>query len=249
MSVDAAGNVSWGDAPLVINPWDEYAIEEALLLKEKYGGKITVIAMGPEEAREALKHAVAMGCDAAIRVWDEGFSGSDTLATSYILAQTVRKLGDVDLILLGRGTVDSDTGQVGPALARRLAYAPLMYTIRIAELDLDAKSLSVERLLEQGRELVSSSLPAVVGTVKDINEPRYPSFIGIRKAAKLEMPVWDAAEIGADASKVGEAGSGVIWPAVFAPPAREAEVEIIESDDVNTAAAILADKLIAEKVI
>jgi electron transfer flavoprotein beta subunit len=249
MSVDDAGNVSWGEAPLVINPWDEYAVEEALLLKDKHGGKITVIAVGPEEAREALKHAVAMGCDAAIRVWDESFVASDTLATSYILAQAIQKLGDADLVLLGRGSIDSDTSQVGPALARRLDFAPLMYTIKINELDFDAKTISVERLLEQGRQSVSSSLPAVVGTVKDINEPRYPSFIGIRKAAKMDMPVWDAAEIGADAGKVGAAGSGVTWPTIYAPPVREAEAEIIQADDVDQAAAILADKVIAEKVI
>lgn len=249
MTVDDAGNVSWGDAPLVINPWDEYAIEEAILLKDKHGGKVTVIAMGPEEAREALKHAVAMGCDAAIRVWDENFADSDTLATSYILAQAVQKMGDVDLVLLGRGTVDSDTGQVGPALAQRLGYAPLMYVSKVSEVDPDAKTISVERLLEQGRQSVSSSLPAVIGTVKEINEPRYPSFIGIRKAAKMEMPVWDAAEISADPDKVGAAGSGVVWPTVLAPPARESEVEIIEADDVNDAAAVLVDRLIAEKVV
>jgi electron transfer flavoprotein beta subunit len=205
--------------------------------------------MGPEEAREALKHAVAMGCDAAIRVWDESFAGSDTLATSYILAQAIQKLGDVDLVLLGRGTVDSDTSQVGPALAQRLGYAPLMFVNKVTEVDPGANSISVERLLEQGRQLVTSKLPAVIGTVKEINEPRYPSFIGIRKAAKMEMPVWDAAEINADAEKVGAAGSGVVWPTVFAPPARESEVEIIEADDVNEASAILADKLIAEKVV
>ncbi len=249
MTVDDAGNVSWGDAPLVINPWDEYAVEEAILLKDKHGGKVTVLAMGPEEAREALKHAVAMGCDAAIRVWDDSFAGSDTLATSYILAQAINRLGDVDLVMLGRGTVDSDTSQVGPALARRLDFAPLLYVSKVADVDPDAKTISVERLLEQGRELVSSRLPAVVGTVKEINEPRYPSFIGIRKAAKMEMPVWDGAEIDADAAKVGGAGSGVTWPTIFAPPVREAEAEIIEADDVTVAAAILADKLIAEKVI
>ena len=249
MTVDDEGNVSWGEAPLVINPWDEYAIEEAILLRDKHGGKVTVIAMGPEEAREALKHAVAMGCDAAIRIWDESFADSDTLATSYILAQAIQKLDDVDLVMLGRGTVDSDTGQVGPALAKRLGYAPLMYTSKITELDPDAKTISVERLLEQGRQMVSSSLPAVIGTVKEINEPRYPSFIGIRKAARLEMPVWDAAEIGADAGKVGAAGSGVVWPTIYAPPVRESECELIEADDVNAAAAILADKLIAEKVV
>jgi electron transfer flavoprotein beta subunit len=249
MSVDDAGNVSWGDAPLVINPWDEYAVEEAIQLKDAHGGQVTVIAVGPEEAREALKHAVAMGCDAAIRVWSEGFAESDTLATSYILSQAIKKLGDVDLVLVGRGTVDSDTSQVGPSLARWLGFAPLMYTSKVAEIDPDAGTISVERLLEQGRQLVSSSLPAVVGTVKEINEPRYPSFIGIRKAAKMDMPVWDAAEIGADADQVGTAGSGVIWPEIFAPPSREGEAEIIESEDVEQAAAILADKLIAEKVI
>lgn len=249
MSVDDMGNVSWGDAPLVINPWDEYAVEEAIRLKDKHGGKVTAIAMGPEEAREALKHAVAMGCDAAIRVWDEDFSGSDTLATSYVLAQTIKKLGDVDLVLIGRGTVDSDTGQIGPALAQRLGFAPLVYVSAIRQFDPDAKTLTVERLVEQGRELVSSSLPAVIGTVKEINEPRYPSFIGIRKAAKLEMPVWNAAEIDADADKVGTSGSGVTWPEIFAPPARDSEAEIIEADDVEAAVAILVEKLIAEKVI
>ena len=235
--------------PRVINPWDEYAIEEAILLKDKHGGQVTVIAMGPEEAREALKHAIAMGCDAAIRVWDDSYIGSDTLATSYILAQAIQKLGDVDLILLGRGTVDSDTSQVGPALAQRLGYAPLMYVSKVTEVDPGAKTISVERLVEQGRQLVSSSLPAVIGTVKEINEPRYPSFIGIRKAARMEMPVWSAAEIDADTTKVGASGSGVIWPSIFAPMARESEVEIIEADDVCEAATILADKLIAEKVV
>jgi electron transfer flavoprotein beta subunit len=249
MTVDDAGNVSWGDAPLVINPWDEYAVEEAILIRDEHGGKVTVIAMGPEDAREALKHAVAMGCDAAIRVWDDSFANSDTLATSYILAQAIRNLGDVDLVLLGRGTVDSDTSQVGPSLAQQLGYAPLMYISKIREVTPDANTISVERLLEQGRQIVSSSLPAVIGTVKEINEPRYPSFIGIRKAARMEMPVWDAAEIEVDPARVGAAGSGVIWPTVFAPPVRESEVEIIEADDPKQAAAILADKLIAEKVI
>ncbi len=249
MSVDAAGNVSWGDAPLVINPWDEYAVEEALLLKDKHGGKITVVAVGPEEAREALKHAVAMGCDAAIRVWDDSFAGSDTLATSYILAKTVEKLGDVDLVLLGRGSVDTDTSQVGPALARRLGFAPLMYVSKVTGVDPAARTITVERLVEQGRQAIASRIPAVIGTVKEINEPRYPSFIGIRKASKMDMPVWDAAEIGAEADKVGAAGSGVAWPTVFALPVRESEAEIIQADDVKTAAAILADKLIAEKVI
>jgi len=249
MSVDDAGNVSWGEASLIINPWDEYAVEEALLLRDQHGGQVTVMAVGPQEAQEAIKHAVAMGCDAAIRVWDESFAGSDTLATSYILAQAIKKLADVDLVLLGRGTVDSDTWQVGPALAQRLGYASLMYTCKIEHIDPTARTISVERLLEQGRQKVSSRLPAVVGTVKDINEPRYPSFRGIRKAAKLETTVWDASALGVDPDQVGTTGSGVIWPSIYAPPTRESEAEIIKADDIQQAAAILVDKLIAEKVI
>ncbi len=249
MSVDDAGNVSWGDSPLVINPWDEYAVEEALLLRDQHGGKVTVISVGPEEAREALKHAVAMGCNEAIRVWDEGVEGSDTLATSYALAKAVEKLGDVDLILLGKSTIDSDTAQVGPALARRLGFAPLMVVAKIAECDPDGQTITVERLLEQGRQVVQSELPAVVGTVKEINEPRYPSFMGIRKAAKMDYPVWSLADVDGEADKVGQSGSGVRWPEIMPPPAREGECEIVEAETVKEAAAILADKVIAEKVI
>jgi electron transfer flavoprotein beta subunit len=124
-----------------------------------------------------------------------------------------------------------------------------MYVSKVTGVDPAARTITVERLVEQGRQAIASRIPAVIGTVKEINEPRYPSFIGIRKASKMDMPVWDAAEIGAEADKVGAAGSGVAWPTVFALPVRESEAEIIQADDVKTAAAILADKLIAEKVI
>jgi electron transfer flavoprotein beta subunit len=249
MSVDEAGNVSWGESPLIINPWDEYAVEEALLLRDQHGGKVTVLSVGPEEALEALKHAIAMGCDEAVRVWDDGCAGSDTLATSYVLAKAIEKMGDVDLILLGKSAIDAQTGQVGTAVARRLGMPSLMYVIKIAVLDPDGKAITVERLLEEGRQVVSAPLPAVVGTTKGINEPRYTSFIGIRKAAKMEYPTWTLADVGAEADKVGAAGSGVRWPGVLAPPAREGEAEIIEAGTVEEAAAALVDKLLAEKVV
>jgi len=249
MSVNEAGNVSWGESPLIINPWDEYAVEEALLLRDKHGGKITVISVGPEEALEALKHAIAMGCDEAVRVWDESCAGSDTLATSYVLAKTIDKMGDVDLVLLGKSAIDAETWQVGAAVAKRLSVPSLMYVIKIAGLDPDEKTITVERLLEEGRQVVSASLPAVVGTTKGINEPRYTSFIGIRKAAKMEYPLWSLSDVGAEADKVGAAGSAVRWPEVSAPPVREGEAEIIEADTVEGAAAVLVDKLLAEKVI
>jgi electron transfer flavoprotein beta subunit len=249
MSVGEAGNVSWGESPLIINPWDEYAVEEALTLRDEHGGKVTVISVGPEEAEEALKHAVAMGCDEAVRVWDEACIGSDTLATSYALARAIERMDDVDLILSGKSAIDAETWQTAAALAHRLGWPSLMYVIRIAELDPGEGTLTVERLLEEGRQVVSAPLPAVVGTTKGINEPRYTSFIGIRKAAKMEYPVWTLADIGAEVDRVGATGSGVRWPQVFAPPVHEGEAKIIEGETVEEQARALVERLLAEKVI
>jgi electron transfer flavoprotein beta subunit len=249
MSVDAEGHVSWGDSPLIINPWDEYAVEEALLLRDEHDGTVTVISMGPEKAEEALKHAVAMGADEAIRIWDDACAESDTLATSYVLARAIETIGDADLVLFGKSAIDAETWQTGVAVATRLDVPSLMYTIKIAALDPDERTITVERLLEQGRQVVEAPLPAVVGTTKGINEPRYTSFMGIRKAAKMTYPVWTLEDIGADASRVGAGGSGVRWPHVFGPPVREGEAEIIEGETIAEKAEILVDKLLADKVI
>ena len=249
LAVDDAGKVSWGDSPIIINPWDEYAVEEALLIKEKAGGepKVTVISMGGEGALEALKHAIAMGCDEAIRIWEDSFAEADTLATSYVLAKAIEKMGDVDLVMFGKSAIDSQTGQVTVATARQLGFAPLTNVIKISELDPDGKSITVEQLLEQGRQIVQASLPAVIGTTKGIKEPRYPSFMGIRKATQAEYPNWSGADIGAEPDKAGS--SGVQWANVSAPPAREGSAEMISADSVDEAAKILVDKLLAEKVI
>jgi electron transfer flavoprotein beta subunit len=242
------GHVSWGDASLVVNPWDEYAIEEAIRLKEKHGGKATAISMGPESAKEALKTCIAMGCDEGVLISDPALKGSDALATSYTLAKAVEKMGDVDVVLFGRQAIDGDTSLVPLGVARRLGWPPLTYTSKIAELDPAARTIKAERLLEQGKQIVTSKLPAVVGTVKDINEPRYPSFMGIRKAAKAPIPTWTAADLGCDPAKIGVAGSAMRWPKVYPPPAREGAVELVEGTPEEIAAK-LADKLIADKVI
>ncbi len=251
LSVDEAGNVSWGDSPIIINPWDEYAVEEALLIKERIGGdvQITVVSMGPESALEALKHAIAMGCDKAIRLWDDSFAGADTLSTSYVLARAIEKMGDVSLVLFGRSAIDSQTGQVAMQVGRRLGFVPLTNVIKIAELDPEGGSITVERLLEEGRQVLQAPLPAVVGTTKGINEPRYPSFMGIRKATRAEYPVWDTAALEVEPERVGTAGIGVRWERIFAPPAREGTAEIIEAETVEETARLLVEKLRAEKVI
>ncbi|MFN8596802.1 MAG: electron transfer flavoprotein subunit beta/FixA family protein [Anaerolineae bacterium] len=249
LKVDEQSNVSWGDAPLVINPWDEYAIEEAIRLKEKFGGKVTVLSVGPEQAKEALKQAVAMGCDDAQLISDPIFDGSDALATTHILAQAIKKLGDVDVVVFGKQAIDGDTGLVPAGVARRLGWPLLSYVAKIDELDAAAKSLKVTRLLEQGRQGVASKLPAVISVVKEINEPRYPSFMNIRKASKLAIPTLNAAAIGADADKVGRAHAATQWVKTFPLPARTGNVEIISGDSPQAIAAALADKLMAEKVI
>jgi electron transfer flavoprotein beta subunit len=242
------GTVTWGDSGLVVNPWDEYAIEEAIRLKEKYGGKTSAISMGPESAKEALKTCLAMGCDEAFLISDPAFKGSDALATSYVLAMAIEKFGDVDVVLFGKQAIDGDTGLVPVAVARRLGWPPLTYTIKIAEIDVTARTIKAERLLEEGKQVVTSRLPAVVGTVKDINEPRYPSFMGIRKAAKATIATWSAADLGCDASKIGASGSTMKWPQVNPLPARQGTVEMIDGTPEEIASR-LADKLLADKVI
>lgn len=239
------GKVNWGDAPLVMNPWDEFAVEEALRLKEAHGGEVTAISLGPEAATEALKQALAMGCDSAILVSDPSFAGLDSLQVSKVLTAAVQKISEVDLLFFGRASVDSDTGITGSQVARRLGWPALTLVASISAIDPDAKTIAVERLLDEGRQQVSGPLPAVISVVKEINEPRYPSFMGIRKASKAEIPVWSAADIGlSEALK-----SAVTWPEVYAPPKVETTCELIEAGSAEEIAQKLVDRLVEEKVI
>jgi electron transfer flavoprotein beta subunit len=248
VTVDANGVVSWGDAKMVLNPWDEYAVEEAILLKENHSGTATVLCMGPEEHKEALKESVARGCDDARLLWDDHMAGADTLATATALAAALQKMGDVDIAVFGKQAIDGDTGQVAASVARKLGWPQLTYVFKVREINLDARTIVVERLLEEGRQVVQSRLPAVVSVVKDINEPRYPSFLGIRKASKLEIPVWTSADLGLDVGKIGASGSAVRWPEIANLPPRGGQVEFIEGTPEEQARA-LVDKLLAEKVI
>jgi len=245
------GRVSWDDPggkPNVLNPWDEYAVEETIRLQEAHGGEAIALTVGPESSQEALKTCIAMGCTEAILVSDEAFEGGDTLGTARVLAAAVQKLGDVHLAVFGRQAIDGDTGQTTVQTASKLGWTPLTFVSRIAELDPEAGTVTVERLVEEGREIVSAKLPAMISVVKEINEPRYASFMGIRKANRAEIPVWSAADLEIDGG-VGAAASKVDWSELYALPARDSEVEIIEADTVEEQARILADRLFEEKVI
>jgi electron transfer flavoprotein beta subunit len=243
VEVGKDGNVTWGDAATVVNPWDEYALEEAILQAKNGGGKSTVIAIGPEMHNEALKHSLAMGLDAAIRVWDAPLEGADSLAYATAAAGAVKKLGDVDLVICGKESVDVGTDQHIYQTARKLGWTMLSYVSKILAVDYNAKTIKVERLLEQGKQIVTSKLPAVISVMKDINEPRYPSFIGIRKASKAVIPVWSLADLGATLPAAQSRTAKFMNL-----PTREGQVEMIEGTPEEQAAK-LVERLLEEKVL
>ena len=197
----------------IINPFDENAVEAALELREAHGGKVTVISMGPPQAEESLRQALAMGADEAILLTDAASRGSDTLATSYTLAQMVRKLGDCDLILCGKQAIDGDTGQVGPGLAERLGISQITFAIGVAISD---GELRARRVLDDFFEVVEVKLPAVVTVVKQINEPRHPSMRNVLRAKRAEIAKWSLEDLDADPTQTGFDGSPTqvieVWP-------------------------------------
>jgi len=235
------GRVSWGDAPLVINPWDEFSVEAALQLKEKHGGTVTVISVGGETDKEAIKHALAMGADDAILITDPALTGLDTQAIAQVLASAIQKIGGVDVAFFGRQAIDNDSGLTPSQTARLLNWPALTLA---AVITLDGTRIKVERSIEEGRQAVSADLPVVISLVKDYGEPRYPSFMGIRKAARAEVPVWSLASLG-----IAIPASVISWPDIMNPPSREVVCEIISGNSPDEIASVLASKILAEKVL
>jgi electron transfer flavoprotein beta subunit len=203
--------------PSIVNPFDENAVEAALQLKEKHGGKVTVITMGPPQAAEALRATIAMGVDEVILVSDRAFAGSDTWATSYTLSQTIKKLGKFDLIICGKQAIDGDTAQVGPGIAEWLGIPQITFAIKV---EINDSTLTVERMLEEVNEKVECPLPAVITVVKQMNEPRLPSLKGLMRAKKAEIKSFSAADIEGDPKNLGLNGSPTSVVRIFTPPAK-----------------------------
>ena len=222
--------------PAIVNPFDENAVEAALKLREKHGGKVTVITMGPPQAEEALKTTLAMGADEVLLVSDRAFAGSDTWATSYALAQTIKKIGAFDLIICGKQAIDGDTAQVGPGIAEWLGIPQVTFAVKI---ELDGGKARVERLLEEVNEVAETPLPAVITVVKQINEPRLPSLKGMMKAKKAQIKTLKAEDIQADPKNIGLNGSPTQVIKIFTPPPKSGG-EIMNGDPNEN-----ADKLIA----
>jgi len=200
----------------IINPFDMYAIEEAIRLKEKFGGRVTAISMGPMQAQDALKEAVSMGVDKAVLLSDRAFAGSDTLATSYTLSSAIKKLMPFDIIICGKQASDGDTAQVGPGVAVHLDLPQITYVRKIEEVK--EKYIKAERAVEEGYEVIESSLPVVITVVKEINEPRMPSLKGKIRAMKMKIPVWNAQELNTDTQMLGLKGSATVVDKIFSPP-------------------------------
>ena len=237
----AGGEISWGEAPLVINPFDEYAVEGALLQKEASSGTVTALCIGPEAAKEALKHALAMGADNAILISDPALASLDTQGAARVLAAAINKIGGVHMVMFGRQTLDDGSGLTAAQTARVLGWPLLGF---VGHVKVDGGNLEVSRVIEEGRQNVKASLPAVLSIVQSIGEPRYPSFIGIRKASKAEIPLWKLADLGIEAP-----GPIVSRTELITPPSREVVCEIVKGESPAAIAAALADRLLAEKVL
>ncbi|HEY87827.1 MAG TPA: electron transfer flavoprotein subunit beta/FixA family protein [Dehalococcoidia bacterium] len=199
----------------IVNPFDTYALEEGVRVKERYGGRVTAISMGPAQAEEVLREAIATGADDAVLLSDGAFAGADTLATAYTLARAINKLEQYDVIICGRQTIDGDTGQVGPELAEMLKLSFVAYVSKIDEIS--NGYMRVKRMIEDGYEVMETPLPAVLTVVKEINVPRLPSLRGLTKAKSAVIPVWTAQELGVDNNMVGLSGSATRVIEIFFP--------------------------------
>jgi electron transfer flavoprotein beta subunit len=206
----------------IINPFDMYAVEEGIRLKERFGGKSIVITMGPPQADSALREALSMGIDQVIHLSDRVFAGSDTWATSLVLAKAIDKIHDYDLIVCGKQASDGDTAQVGPGIATHLNLPQATYVRKIDEVKLDTnpRTMKVERLLEEGYEIVELQLPALITVVKEINEPRLPSLKGKLRAKKEPITAWKHSDIAVREEEVGLKGSPTQVIKIFSPPAK-----------------------------
>ncbi|MCL2145526.1 MAG: electron transfer flavoprotein subunit beta/FixA family protein [Endomicrobia bacterium] len=223
----------------IINPFDEYAIEEGVRLKERTGGKCIVVTMGPPQAEAALREAISRGVDEAVLVSDRAFGGADTLATSYALSSAIKKIGDYNVILCGKQATDGDTAQVGPGIAEMLNIPHIAYIKKIEEIN--DKSMKVERMMEDGYDLIESPVPCLLTVVKEINTPRVPSLKGKMAAKKAVIKTFDAAAIDADTKKTGLNGSPTQVMKIFTPPQRTGGEKF--SGDAQQQAAALVGKM------
>lgn len=219
--------------PTIINPYDLFALEEALRLRDEHKGEVTVLTMGPPMAEDSLRKALTFGADRAVLLTDRFFAGSDTLATSYALASAIAKIGEVwgkpDIVFTGKQTIDGDTAQVGPGIAKRLDLNQLTYVAKIAEIDLTRGELTAERRAEGGTQVLRTKLPVLVTMLEGTNDMRRGSMQDAFRAARAEVVKWSAKDAGIEElGKCGLKGSPTVVKRVFAPAARAEMAHLID---------------------
>ncbi|MFA5008088.1 MAG: electron transfer flavoprotein subunit beta/FixA family protein [Candidatus Omnitrophota bacterium] len=224
----------------IINPFDMYAIEEAVQLKEKFGAETIVITMGPPQADSALREALSMGIDQAILLSDRAFAGSDTWATSYVLSRAIEKIGNFDLVICGKQASDGDTAQVGPGIATHINLPQATYVRKVDNVDLEKKVIRLERLLEEGYEIIEVSMPLLMTVVKEINTPRLPSLRGKMRARSQAITTWTHKDLDLKEESLGLKGSPTQVVKIFTPPPREKGM-ILEGEP-----EAVVDKLVGE---
>lgn len=235
--------------PAIVNPYDLFALEEALRLKDRFGGRVTMLCMGPPQAEDALRKCLSFGATDAILVTDRSFAGADTLATSYALAAAIRRIGAeqrVDLVFTGKQTIDGDTAQVGPGIAKRLGMNLLTYVSGIVELDLDARRLVVERRAEGGVQKLQTTLPSLVTMLEGTNEMRFASMDDMLRAGRSPVRKWNKDDAGIDdVTKIGLKGSPTIVSKVFGPTPRteKCDSQVVADSSVNDVCLNLLQKI------
>ena len=238
--------------PAIVNPYDLFALEEALRLKDRFGGRVTVLCMGPPQAEEALRKCLSFGATDAILVTDRAFAGADTLATSYALAAAIRRIGSeqaVDLVFTGKQTIDGDTAQVGPGVAKRLGMNLLTYVGRIVEVDLDGRRLTVERRAEGGVQLLETTLPSLITMLEGTNEMRFATMDDMLRAGRCVVRKWNKDDAGIDdITRIGLKGSPTIVSKVFGPTPRseKADVQVVDDTSPQDVALNLIQKIFTQ---
>jgi electron transfer flavoprotein beta subunit len=238
--------------PFIMNPFDTHALEESLRLKDSYGFRIAVISMGPPNTEVTLKKALALGVDEAILLSDRAFGGADTLATSKVLSEAIKRLAEkeeVAMVICGKQTIDGDTAQVGPGIATRLGYAQLTLVDMIENVDVEAKNVKVRRRLEGRHEIVEANLPAMISVVREINQPRYPTVPMRLMAEEAQVDLWDNNVMNLDVDSIGLNGSPTQVRKIFSPERAKGEILGNGTDDPEGAAKILLDKLVEKDLL
>jgi electron transfer flavoprotein beta subunit len=240
------------DVPFITNPFDTRAVEEALRVKDRYEAHVTAISMGPPTAEAVLRRAISLGADDAVLLSDMAFGGADTLATSKVLAEAIRRLDQhrpVDLIICGQQTIDGDTAQVGPGIACRLGMSQLTLVEEISKIDQKARVICVRRRLEQHREVVEAALPAMVTVVREINVPRYPTVPGRLHAADAPLPNWSNSVLKLEPEKIGLRGSPTQVKKIFAPQRSKGEIVQGEGEQQEQAVRRVLERLVNWDVV